>query len=200
MLVVGDDKELGLREELLELFDEASDVGVVESRVELVEHTERSRLDHEDREEKRNRRHRALAARKKRNRLGSLTRRTRDDVDAAFERIFGVFEKHESRLAAAEKLREHRLEVGVRLFERLLEHIGRGCVQIIDEIEVRTKMREEWEKLNSDARRTFESSVIKNVLCNRCNSITEEEKHVIENALENIEKQQRAADEDNSEE
>jgi 2-hydroxy-3-keto-5-methylthiopentenyl-1-phosphate phosphatase len=68
--------------------------------------------------------------------------------------------------------------------------------QIIDEIEVRTKMREEWEKLNSDARRTFESSVIKNVLCNRCNSITEEEKHVIENALESIEKQRAAEEEE----
>ncbi len=61
--------------------------------------------------------------------------------------------------------------------------------QIIDEIEVRTKMREEWEKLNSDARRTFESSVIKNVLCTRCNSITEEERRVIEGALESIERQ-----------
>ena len=57
-------------------------------------------------------------------------------------------------------------------------------------------MRDEWEKLNSDARCTFESNVIKNVLCSRCDSITDEERRVIEGALEHIEKQRATAEEE----
>ena len=133
MLVVRDDEELGVDEELLELVNEPADVRIVKSGVELVEHAERRWLDHEDREEKRDCRHRALAAGKQRHALRTLARRTRDDVDAALKRILGVLEQHKPRLAAAEEPREHRLEVCVRLLKRLLEHLARSEVQVVDE-------------------------------------------------------------------
>ena len=60
MLVVRDDEELRLDEEFLELFYEASDIGVVESGVEFVEHGEWGGLDEEDREEQRDGGHRSL--------------------------------------------------------------------------------------------------------------------------------------------
>ena len=62
VLVVGDDEELRLDEEVLQRLDEASDVGVVEGRIELVEQAEGARLDQVDREEEADGRHRSLAA------------------------------------------------------------------------------------------------------------------------------------------
>ena len=143
VLVVGDDQELALREELLQLLDEAPDVRVIEGRVQLVQHAERRRLDHEDREEERDRRHRALAAREERHRLRTLPRRTRDDVDAALERILLVLQEDEPRLAAAEEPREHRLEVLVRRLERRPEHVPRRVVQVADQLqELRLRRKE----------------------------------------------------------
>ena len=133
MLVVRDDQELALRQKLLQLLDEAADVRVVQGGVELVQHAERSRLDHEDREQERDRRHRALAAGEERDGLRTLPGRARDDVDAALERVFLVLEEDEARLAAAEEPREHCLKVLVRLLEGRTEHRPRRAVQVADQ-------------------------------------------------------------------
>ena len=77
----------------------------------------------------------ALAAREERHGLRTLPRGARDDVDAALERILRVLEKDEPRLAAAEQLREHRLEVLVRLLEGLPEEVARSEVEVVDELE-----------------------------------------------------------------
>ena len=134
MLVVRDDEELRTVEKLLESVHETSDVRIVESGVKLVQHCERSGLDAENREQKRDSRHCTLAAGKERHALRTLARRTCDDVNAALERILLVLKKHKTSFAAVEELREHLLEVLVRLLERGLEHLAGFAVQVGDEL------------------------------------------------------------------
>src|SRR5262245_48298316 len=85
--VVGDDEELGLAGELTEDAKEPVDVGVVERRVDLVEHAERARSVIEDREEQREPGQRALATREQRDRLQPLASRLGHELDTRIQGI-----------------------------------------------------------------------------------------------------------------
>src|SRR6267378_8458750 len=50
-LVMGDDDELALRDEPFQNLDKAIDVGFIERRSHLIEHTKRTRAHHVDREQ-----------------------------------------------------------------------------------------------------------------------------------------------------
>ena len=121
-LVVRDDDELRMLEEPLQHADEAVDVRFVERRVQLVQHAERAGLDLINREQQRHGGHRLLAAGQQRNGLQLFARRTRDDVNAAFQHVVFV-RQNQIRFAAAENLGEHQAEVVADLVERLREHL-----------------------------------------------------------------------------
>ena len=97
---------------LVEEVAEALDIGVVERRVDLVEHADRRRVGEEHREDQRQRGQRLLAAGEERHDLRLLAGRPRDDLEAGFERIVG-FGELQLRRAAAEEVGEQPLEVRV---------------------------------------------------------------------------------------
>ena len=79
--------------ELRHLFQqvaEAHDIGVVERRVDLVEHADRRRVGEEHGEDQRQRRQRLLAAGEQRHDLRLLARRARHDLQARFQRIVRI--------------------------------------------------------------------------------------------------------------
>ena len=65
---------------------------------------------------------------------GCLPGRAGVDLDAALERVGLVLER-ERRLAAAEKLGEHLLEVDLDLLEGLREELARGAVDFLDRLQ-----------------------------------------------------------------
>ena len=71
---------------------EALDIGVVERRVDFVEHADRRRIGQEHREDQRHRRQRLLAARQQRQGLRLLARRAGEDFEPGFQRIVGLDE------------------------------------------------------------------------------------------------------------
>ena len=77
---------------LVEQIAEALDIGVVERRVDLVEHADRRRVGEEHREDQRQRRQRLLAAGEQRHDLRLLARRAGDDLEAGLERVVGFGE------------------------------------------------------------------------------------------------------------
>ncbi len=81
--VVGDDDDLGLAREGLELLAEADHVRLVQGGVDLVQEAERGRVDLQDGDQEGGRRQGAFAAGKQRQPLEPLTRRLGDDVDPA---------------------------------------------------------------------------------------------------------------------
>ena len=107
--------------------DEAADVGIVERRVDLVEHAERARLELEHAEHQRDRGERLLAAREQLNALQPLARRLRDDLDAALERI-GFVEQRQPGAAATEQRAERLLKIAVDGEERFRETLTRRFV------------------------------------------------------------------------
>ena len=103
---------VGLGRHLLHQRAEAVDVGVVERRVDLVEHADRRGIGQEHREDQRQRRQRLLAARQQRQRRRLLAGRLGDDLEPAFQRILAL-DHLEPRLAAAEQSGEQPLEMPV---------------------------------------------------------------------------------------
>ena len=84
---MGDDDELALRDESLQHFDKAIDVGFIERRIHFIEHTKRARAHHVDGKQKRHRRHRPFASAQKRDALQLFARRLGDDFDSAIQRV-----------------------------------------------------------------------------------------------------------------
>ncbi len=90
----------------------ALDIGVVERRVDLVEHADRRRVGQEYREDQRGRRQRLLAARKQGHHLRLLARRAGEDLQPCIERVFRIDQLELGR-AAAEQHRKEPLELAV---------------------------------------------------------------------------------------
>ena len=86
---MGDDQEARLRGlgDLLDQAAEAVDIGVVQRRVDLVQHADRRRVGEEDGEDQRQSGQRLLAAREQRQGLQLLARRAGIDLEPGFERI-----------------------------------------------------------------------------------------------------------------
>src|SRR5690606_17341594 len=129
--VVRDDDELGFALELLEHRQEAPDVGFVQWRVHLVQHTERARLDQVDGEQQRERGERAFAAAQQVDPLGPLATRGSRDLDGRLERVVRVGQPDVT-LAALEQRLEGPAEVRADLLERLHEELPRGAVDLTD--------------------------------------------------------------------
>ena len=102
--------------DLLDEAAEAVDIGVVERRVDLVQHADRRRVGEEHGEEQRERGQRLLAARQQRQHLQPLARRARHDLEPGVERIV-VLGRGADGPAAAEEPREQLAEMLVDLLE-----------------------------------------------------------------------------------
>ena len=112
---------------------EAADVGLVERRIDLVEHAERDRPDLEHREQQRDRRQGPLAARQHRQRLRLLARRPGDDLDAGRAEVRRVGQREPGE-PAAEQLLEPRVERGLERLERRPELVGDHRVELGDQL------------------------------------------------------------------
>src|SRR5215471_13385333 len=130
-LAVRDNHKLRLSAHLDDLVGEASDVHVVERRVNLVEQAERAWTVFEYRQDQRHGGHGLLAARQQQNILKPLARRLRDDLDPAFENVSLVDQLHLA-MAAAEQLDKHLLEIFVDGGERLYELLARPALDLGD--------------------------------------------------------------------
>ena len=88
----GDQDEAGGRvaRHLVEQVAVALDIGVVERRVDLVEHADRRRIGQEHREDQRGRGQGLLAAGKQGHDLRLLARRAGEDLEPRIERIVGI--------------------------------------------------------------------------------------------------------------
>src|SRR5262249_28676342 len=128
-----DDQELRPLQELAHHRGEARLVGVVERRVDLVEHAERRRTGREEREEERDRGERALAAGEQRERARILAGRRRDDVDPGLARLVALAGLQVG-AAAAEEAPEGVAEVRAPLLERLLEARLALAVDLLDHL------------------------------------------------------------------
>src|SRR5712691_3848291 len=106
-------------------------IDLVERRVDLVEDAERARLVAEDGKEERQRRERALPAGEQGDRLVFLSRRLRDQLDAALEDVFLIEELH-SRCAAAEERGENLTKELIGCRKRVAEPLPRGDVDLPD--------------------------------------------------------------------
>src|SRR6185436_1242965 len=109
---------------------EAPDVVVVERRVDLVQQTERRRIELEDREHERHRGQRLLAARQLVDRAVPLARRTRHDRNARVEDVLAG--QLQVSVTAAEQFREALLQTGIDAVERVLEARARLAVDLAD--------------------------------------------------------------------
>ena len=131
--VMRDDEEARrrVRRHALQQAAEAVDVGVIERRIDLIEHADRRRVGQEHREDQRHCGQRLLAARKQRQRRRLLARRLGDDLQAAFERILAL-DHFQARLAAAEQRREQLAEVRVDRLEGVLQPLVRLAIELAD--------------------------------------------------------------------
>src|SRR5437879_514952 len=101
---MGDDKEARLRarRDLLDELAEAIDIGVVERRVDLVEHADRRRVGEEYGEEQGERGEGLLAPREQRQALQPLARRARHHLEPGTQRILALVEREMGPPAAEE--------------------------------------------------------------------------------------------------
>src|SRR5262245_58767483 len=104
-LVMRDQDELRGRAHLLDHVREASDVGLIERRVHLVEDAEWARLILEDAHQQRECGECLLAAGEQQHVLKFLARGRGNDVDTAFRGVLGIRQAHKA-LPTAEQLRE----------------------------------------------------------------------------------------------
>ena len=118
---------------LVEQVAEALDIGVVERRVDLVEHADRRRVGQEHGEDQRERGQRLLAAGEQRQGLRLLARRLGEDLEAGLERIVG-FDQLQFRRAAAEQGREQALEMPVDHVESREQPLAPLAVQAADRL------------------------------------------------------------------
>ena len=116
---MGDQHELHLIRHFFHDFGEPADVRVIERGIDLVEQTERSRVELEDGEDQRNGRQRFLTTRQQMNRADSLAGRTRHDGDARIQQVIRL--EFEVRISAPEQTRKQDAEAFVRAVEGLPE-------------------------------------------------------------------------------
>ena len=90
--VVGDDQVagVGFARHRVEQVAEAFDIGIVERRIDFVEHTDRRRVGQEQSEDQRDCGQRLFAARQQGQRLQLLARRLGENLEACFQRIVAV--------------------------------------------------------------------------------------------------------------
>ena len=130
--VMGDDQEAGLGAlgDLGDQAAEAVDIGVVQGRVDLVQHADRRRVGEEDGKEQRQRGQRLLAAREQRQRLQFLAGRARHDLEPGLERILLVaLVERQMRAPAAEQPHEQLAEMLVDLGEGGQQPLAAFAVQ-----------------------------------------------------------------------
>ena len=117
--MMGDDQEpgVGAPRHLVQKIAKARDVGVVQRRVDLIEHADRRGVGQKHPEDQRQRRQRLLAPRQKRQRRQFLARRLAHDLQPRLQGIV-AFHQHQIGLAAAKQVGEQQAEVFVHLLER----------------------------------------------------------------------------------
>src|SRR5215472_17179333 len=130
-LLVRDDDQLRTAAQLLEDLEQPLQVGVVQRRLDLVQHVERRRAGLEDGQEEGDRGQRALAAGQQRQPLDLLARRPGFDVDARGEHVVGLGQ-HQPALAAGEQPREDLLELGRGVGEGRREHLLDPVIDLFD--------------------------------------------------------------------
>ena len=100
---MGDDNELYPSREVGQQIREALHVGLVERRVDFVQHAERRRVHAQQAEQQRHNGQRALATTQRQQPLQLLAGRTSNDVDARPQQVVGLGQD-QARFAAAEQL------------------------------------------------------------------------------------------------
>ena len=133
-LVVRDDEKLRVINEPLEHTNKPVDVGLVQRRIQLVQHTKRARADLIDGKHQRHGGHGLFAARKQRDALQFFARRPGDDLDAAAQHVL-LIDQYEVGLAPLEHLGEQRAKVVPNLLEGGPEHIRGLGVDLLDHLE-----------------------------------------------------------------
>ena len=133
-LVVRDDEKLRVIDEPLEHTNKPVDVGLVQRRIQLVQHTKRARADLIDRKHQRHGGHGLFAAGKQRDALQFFARRPGDDLDATTEHVLFV-NQHEVSLAPLEHLGEQRAKVVPNLLKGGLEHLRGLGVDLLNHLE-----------------------------------------------------------------
>ncbi|KXK05425.1 MAG: hypothetical protein UZ17_ACD001000615 [Acidobacteria bacterium OLB17] len=128
--VVRNDDELRLFGHIRDLAYEPADIRLIKRRIDLVKQAERRRPVFEDRHYERDRGHRLFAARKQQDILQAFARRLCDDLDAGFENVVGLEQRHLA-LPAAEKLAEELLEILVDRLECLPETLTRTLFDLL---------------------------------------------------------------------
>ena len=116
--MVGDDQEprLGPPRHLVQKVAKARHVGIVERRIDLVEHADRGGVGQEHAEDQRQRRQRLFASRQEAECRELLARRLAHDLEPRLQRIV-AFDQYQPGLAPAEQSPEQRGEIGVDLFK-----------------------------------------------------------------------------------
>src|SRR5499433_3932951 len=130
-LLVRDDDQLRTAAQLLEDLEQPLQVGVVQRRLDLVQHVERRRAGLEDGQQEGDRGQRALAPRQQGQPLDLLARRPGLDVDAGGQHVVGLGQ-HQAALAAGEQPREDLLELGRGVGERRREHLLDPVIDLFD--------------------------------------------------------------------
>lgn len=133
-LLVRDDDQLRGLLQLLHDPDQPLQVGVVERRLDLVHHVERTRPGLEDRHQHRHRGQRALPAGEQRQPLDLLARGPGLDVHARGEHVVGVGQDQPS-LTAREQPAEDALELPGGVPEGLGEDLLDALVDLLDDLE-----------------------------------------------------------------
>ena len=131
--VVGDDQVagVGFEDHRVEQVAEAFDIGVVQGRVDFVEHADRRGVGEEQREDQRDRGQRLLAAREQCQRLEALARGLGEDLEPGLERIVRI-DQREMRLPALEQPGEQAAEMGVDRLEGGAQPLAALAVEIAD--------------------------------------------------------------------
>ena len=132
---MGNQDELGAACQIAQVACEAVDVDLIQRRLDLIHHAERSGTDLHDRKVQRDGDQRLLAAGERLQMHHDLTGRVDDDVNAGGEDVLGVGQLQMT-LAAAEQLLEGHGEVAVDLAEGvdkdLLHLLGEIHDQVLD--------------------------------------------------------------------
>ena len=130
---MGDDQVagLGFEHHRVEQVAEAFDVGIVQRRIDFVEHADWGGVGQEQREDQRDRGERLFAAREQGQRLQALAGGLGKDLKARFQWIVAV-DQREVRRAAFEQLGEQPLEVRVDRFERGAQPLPPFAVEVAD--------------------------------------------------------------------
>ena len=127
-----DKHQLGALGESLERLAVAMNVGVVERRVDLVQETERRRVELENGEDERHRRQGLLAAREQVDGAVAFAGRTRHHGHAGLKQV--VVGQFQIGATAAEQFRKKFLEIDVDLVKGVLEQGARFTIHLADRL------------------------------------------------------------------